>query len=285
MRNLKTVLLLGAVIALGTTACTKPAENAAKPASPTSAPGAAEKASPTLVTVNGKAIDAHLLDTFLQAVTGKPAAEATKEQRDALLEQLVNMTLAAQAAEKDGLATSPDVQARLDLLHTQILAEAASDKYVKSHPVSDDEVKAAYDSEVANMPKEYNARHILVETKEAADAIIKELQAGGDFAKIAKAKSKDPGSAVKGGDLGWFSAQTMVKPFSEALAKLEKGKTTTEPVQTQYGYHVIQLQDVRAPTAPAFEDVKEQVKMFAQRKKLQSYLDDLRKTAKIQKTN
>jgi len=285
MRNLKTVLLLGAAIALGTTACTKPAENAAKPASPTSAPAAAEKASPTLVTVNGKAIDAHLLDTFLQAVTGKPAGEATKEQRDALLEQLVNMTLAAQAAEKDGLATSPDVQARLDLLHTQILAEAASDKYVKSHPVSDDEVKAAYDSEVANMPKEYKARHILVETKEAADAIIKQLQAGGDFAKIAKAQSKDPGSAVKGGDLGWFSAQTMVKPFSEALAKLEKGKTTTEPVQTQYGYHVIQLEDVRSPTAPAFEDVKEQVKMFAQRKKLQSYLDDLRKTAKIQKTN
>jgi peptidyl-prolyl cis-trans isomerase C len=284
MRNLKTVLLLGAAIALGTTACTKPAEDAAKPASPTSAPAAAEKASPTLVTVNGKAINAHLLDTFLQAVTGKPAAEATKEQRDALLEQLVNMTLAAQAAEKDGLGTSPDVQARLDLLHTQILAEAASDKYVKSHPVSDDEVKAAYDSEVANMPKEYKARHILVETKEAADAIIKELQAGGDFAKIAKAKSKDPGSAAKGGDLGWFSAQTMVKPFSEALAKLEKGKTTTEPVQTQYGYHVIQLEDVRAPTAPAFEDVKEQVKMFAQRKKLQSYLDDLRKTAKIQKT-
>ena len=284
MRNLKTVLLLGAAIALGTTACTKPAEDAAKPASPTSAPAATEKASPTLVTVNGKAITAQLLDTFLQAVTGKPAAEATPEQRDALLEQLVNMTLAAQAAEKDGQADSPDVKARLDLLHTQILAEAASEKYVKSHPVSDDEVKAAYDSEVANMPKEYKARHILVETKEAADTVIKELQAGGDFAKIAKAKSKDPGSAAKGGDLGWFSAQTMVKPFSEALAKLEKGKTTTEPVQTQYGYHVIQLEDVRSPSAPAFEDVKEQVKMFAQRKKLQSYLDDLRKTAKIQKT-
>jgi len=284
MRNLKTVLLLGAAIALGTTACTKPAEDAAKPASPTSATAATEKASPTLVTVNGKAITAQLLDTFLQAVTGKPAAEATPEQRDALLEQLVNMTLAAQAAEKDGQADSPDVKARLDLLHTQILAEAASEKYVKSHPVSDDEVKAAYDSEVANMPKEYKARHILVETKEAADTVIKELQAGGDFAKIAKAKSKDPGSAAKGGDLGWFSAQTMVKPFSDALAKLEKGKTTTEPVQTQYGYHVIQLGDVRSPSAPAFEDVKEQVKMFAQRKKLQTYLDDLRKAAKIQKT-
>ena len=283
MRNLKTALLLGATIALGTTACTKPADDAAKPASPASAP--AEKASPTLVTVNGKAINSQMLDTFLQAVTGKPAAEATKEQRDALLEQLVNMTLAAQAAEKDGLAATPDVQARLDLLHMQILAEAASEKYVKSHPVSDDEVKAAYDSEVANMPKEYNARHILVEKKETADAIIKELQAGGDFAKIAKAQSKDPGSAAKGGDLGWFSAQTMVKPFAEALAKLEKGKTTTEPVQTEYGFHVIRLEDVRAPSAPAFEDVKEQVKMFAQRKKLQAYLDDLRKTAKIQKTD
>ena len=195
------------------------------------------------------------------------------------------MTLAAQAAEKDGLAESADVKSRLDLLHMQILAEAASEKYVKSHPVSDDEVKAAYDSEVANMPKEYKARHILVEKKEAADAIIKELQAGGDFAKIAKAQSKDPGSAAKGGDLGWFSAQTMVKPFGDALAKLEKGKTTTEPVQTEYGFHVIQLEDVRAPNAPAFEEVKEQVKMFAQRKKLQAYLDDLRKTAKIQKTN
>jgi len=284
MRNLKTALLLGATLALGTTACTKPADDAAKPASPTSA-ATAEKASPTLVTVNGKAINAQLLDTFLQAVTGKPAAEATKEQRDALLEQLVNMTLAAQAAEKDGLGATADVKARLDLLNMQILAEAASEKYVKSHPVSEDEVKAAYDSEVANMPKEYKARHILVEKKETADAIIKELQAGGDFAKIAKAQSKDPGSAAKGGDLGWFSAQTMVKPFSEALAKLEKGKTTTEPVQTEYGFHVIQLEDVRAPSAPAFEDVKEQVRMFAQRKKLQAYLDDLRKTAKIQKTN
>ena len=186
MRNLKTALLLGAAIALGTTACTKPADDAAKPASPASAP--AEKASPTLVTVNGKAINSQMLDTFLQAVTGKPAAEATKEQKDSLLEQLVNMTLAAQAAEKDGLAATADVKARLDLLQMQILAEAASEKYVKSHPVSDDEVKAAYDTEVANMPKEYNARHILVEKKETADAIIKELQAGGDFAKIAKAQ-------------------------------------------------------------------------------------------------
>jgi peptidyl-prolyl cis-trans isomerase C len=284
MRNLKSALLLGAAVALGATACTKPADDAAKPASPASAPGAAEKAA-TVVTVNGTKLDTTLLDTFLQAVTGKPATESSTEQRDAMVDQLVNMTLAAQAAEKEGLDKTADVQARLDLLRTQILAEAASEKYVKSHPVSDDEVKAAYDAEVANMPKEYKARHILVEKKETADEIIKQLQAGGDFAKIAKAQSKDPGSAAKGGDLGWFSAQTMVKPFGDALKTLEKGKMTMTPVQTEYGWHVIELEDVRAPEAPAFEDVKEQVKMFAQRKKLQAYLEELRKTATIQKSN
>ncbi len=281
MRNLKSALLLGAaVVALGTAACTKPADDAAKPGSAATTTPAAK----TLVTVNGTKIDSQMFDTFLQAVTGKPAAEATKEQRDALLDQLVNMTLAAQAAEKEGLAKNPDVAARINLLRTQILAEAASDKYAKAHPVSDDEIKAEYDMQVAMMPKEYKARHILVETEDAAKAVIKDLEAGGDFAKIAKAQSKDPGSAANGGDLGWFSGQSMVKPFSDALATLEKGATTKAPVQTQYGWHVIQLEDTRSSEAPAYDDVKEQVKMLAQRKKLQTYLDELRKTAKIQKT-
>jgi peptidyl-prolyl cis-trans isomerase C len=282
MRNLKSALLLGAAVALGATACTKPADDAAKPASPTSAPGA-EKAA-TVVTVNGKKLDTTLLDTFLQAVTGKPGTDATKEQRAAMVDQLVNMTLAAQAAEKQGLDKTPDVQARIELLRTQILAEAASEKYVKEHPVTEEETKKTYDDEIANMPKEYKARHILVEKKEQADEILKQLQAGGNFEKIAKAQSKDPGSAAKGGDLGWFSAQTMVKPFADALKTLEKGKMTTAPVQTEYGWHIIALDDVRAPTPPAYEEVKEQVKQFAQRKKLQQYLDELRKTAKVQKS-
>ena len=279
MRNLKSALLLGAAIALGTAACTKPADDAAKPGSTAAAP-----ASVTVVTVNGDQIHQQMFDTFLQAVTGKPAAEATPEQREQLLDQLVAMTLAAQAAKKDGADKNPEVQARLNLINTQILAEAASDKYAKSHPVSDDEAKAEYDAQVAKMPKEYKARHILVEKKETAESIIRELEAGGDFAKLAKAESKDPGSAANGGDLGWFSAQSMVKPFADALATLEKGATTKTPVQTEYGFHVIQLEDTRAPQAPAYDDVKDQVKMLAQRKKLQAYLDELRKTAKIQKT-
>jgi peptidyl-prolyl cis-trans isomerase C len=278
MRNLKTALLLGAAVAFATTACTKPAEDAAKPGS-----AAATPAPTTLVTVNGKKIDSRTFDTFMQAVSGKPAAEAPQEQRDAMLDQFVNMTLAAQAAEKEGLAKDPEIAARIDLLRTQILAEAASEKYIKANPVSDEDVKKEYDTQVAKMPKEYKARHILVEKKEDAEAIIKELEAGGDFAKIAKEKSKDPGSAANGGDLGWFPAQQMVKEFSDALATLEKGAITKTPVQTQYGFHVIQLEDSRATEAPAFEDVKEQVKVLAQRSKLQTYLDELRKGATIQK--
>jgi peptidyl-prolyl cis-trans isomerase C len=258
--------------------CTRPADDASKAAE------GAKTEKKVVATVNGKQLSSQLFDTFQQAVMGGGAHEPpTDEQRGQMLDQLINMTLAAQAAEKDGLAKDPKVMARLDLLRTQILAEAASEKYIEAHPVSESEVKAEYDAQVAAMPKEYKARHILVETKETAESIIRELQAGGDFAKLAKEESKDPGSAKNGGDLGWFSAQTMVKPFADAVAKLEKGKTTETPVQSEFGFHVIQLEDSRSAEAPEFEQVKPQVEMFTQRKKLQEYLDGLRKTAKIQK--
>jgi peptidyl-prolyl cis-trans isomerase C len=259
-------------------ACTKPADDAAK-----GAEGAAPAAASTVATVNGKKLSSDLYDTFVQAVTGGQMQEPlTDEQKSQMIDQLVNMTLAAQAAEKDGLQKDPKVAARLDLLRTQILAEAATDKYIKAHPVSEDEMKAEYDAQIASMPKEYKARHILVDKQETAESIIRELEAGGDFSKLAKAESKDS-SAQSGGDLGWFSPQTMVKPFADAVMALEKGKYTTTPVQSEFGYHVIILDDVRDPDAPKLEDVKPQVEMFVQRKKLQEYLDGLRKAAQIQK--
>lgn len=263
-------------------ACTKPADDAAKGAD-AAAPEAATTTAATVATVNGKKLSGELYDTFVQAVTGGQMQEPlTDEQKTQLVDQLVNMTLAAQAAEKEGLQKDPKVAARIDLLRTQILAEAASEKYIKAHPVSETEMKAEYDAQIASMPKEYKARHILVDKQETAESIIRELQAGGDFSKLAKAESKDS-SAQSGGDLGWFSPQTMVKPFADAVMALEKGKYTTTPVQSEFGYHVIILDDVRNPEAPKFEDVKPQVEMFVQRKKLQEYLDGLRKTAQIQK--
>ena len=244
-------------------ACTKPADDAAKGAD-AAAPDAATATAATVATVNGKKLSGELYDTFVQAVTGGQMQEPlTDEQKTQLVDQLVNMTLAAQAAEKEGLQNDPKVAARIELLRTQILAEAASEKYIKAHPVSETEMKAEYDAQIASMPKEYKARHILVDKQETAESIIRELQAGGD--------------------LGWFSPQTMVKPFADAVMALEKGKYTTTPVQSEFGFHVIILDDVRNPEAPKFEDVKPQVEMFVQRKKLQEYLDGLRKTAEIQK--
>lgn len=262
-------------------ACTKPAGDDTKAAA--GAGGEAAKAT-VVATVNGEKLSSGLFDTFVQAVTaGNTQEPPTDEQKGQMLDQLINMALAAQAGDKEGLTKDPKVAARLELLRMQILAEAASEKYVKAHPVSESELKAEYDAQIAAMPKEYKARHILVEKKETADSIIRELQAGGDFSKLATTESKDQGSAKNGGDLGWFSPQSMVKPFSDAVAALQKGQYTQAPVQSEFGYHVIILDDVRSAEAPPFDQVKPQVEMFVQRKKLQEYLESLRKTAKIQK--
>jgi peptidyl-prolyl cis-trans isomerase C len=277
-QRISLVLLAAASLLVG---CTKPAGNAGDAAKP--AADAAKPATGSVATVNGQKIPTETFDVFIQAVTGKPAAEATPEQKSQVLDQLIDMTIVAQAGEKEGLQNVPATKARISLLTTQILAQAATEKYLKSHPVSETEVKADYDAQVANVPLEYKAQHILVDTKEKAEAIIKELDAGADFAKLAAKDSKDP-SGKSGGDLGWFSLQSMVKPFSDAVAALKKGETTQQPVQTQYGWHVIRLEDTRTPTIPAFEDVKQQVEQMSQRKKVEAYLEELRKTAKIQKT-
>jgi len=274
MRNPRMILAIAATVLVA--ACTRPAGDDSKAAD------VAKPAQAAVATVNGKQLSSELFNAFTQAVTGGAQEPPTDEQRQQMLDQLINMTLAAQSAEKDGLAKDPAVQARLELLRTQILAEAASEQYIKANPASAEEVRAEYDAQVATMPKEYKARHILVDAKEAADAIIVKLQAGGDFAKLATAESKDS-SASNGGDLGWFSPQTMVKPFADAVAALEKGKYTQAPVQSEFGWHVILLEDVRSPEVPDFEQVKPQVEMFTQRKKLQAHLEELRKAATVQK--
>lgn len=275
-------LLTVAVVAMLLAACTRPAEDAAKATGEPATGDATAAKSATLATVNGQKLSQELFDVFAQAVMGGSQQPPTDEQKTQMVDQLINMTLAAQAAEKEGLAKDPKVQARLELLRTQVLAEAASEKYVTSHPVSESELKAEYDAQVATMPKEYKARHILVDAKEKAEEIIAKLEAGGDFAKLAAADSKDS-SAKNGGDLGWFSPQTMVKPFADAVVALQKGQYTKQPVQSEFGWHVILLEDVRSPEVPAFDQVKSQVEMFTQRKKLQAYIDELRKNAQIQK--
>ena len=260
-------------------ACTRPAGDADKGASTATSANAT-----TIVTVNGTKISSDLLDVLSQATTGKPIGEATPEQKEHMTEQLVSIALASQEAEKDGQLKDPAMRARLDLLQMQLLAGAASEKFDAAHPVTEEEIKAEYAARVASLPKEYRARHILVEQKETAESLIRDLKAGGDFAKLATKESKDPVSAPNGGELDWFALPAMVKPFGDAVAALEVGQVTPEPVQTKFGWHVIQLEEVRAPTPPDFESVKDRVKSLVQQKKFQAHLDEIRKTAKIQKS-
>jgi peptidyl-prolyl cis-trans isomerase C len=246
---------------------------------PPAAPAAVDKPGPPPVAiVNGTPISRDAYDDYLKGLLrGKPPADVTADEKNQVLDQMINMQLIAAQAEKDGLEKDPDVVTRIALLRTQILADAAAQKYIKGNEPSDQELHAAYDS--ATDKTEYRASHILVPTKEKADQLIKKLKGGAKFEDVAKAESTD-NSKANGGDLGWFTTARMVKPFGEAVKGLKKGELTPEPVQTQYGWHIIKLVDTR--DAP-FDQMKTQLSNGIMQKKFQDYIDNLKKTAKIDK--
>jgi len=193
------------------------------------------------------------------------------------------MDLISEQGLKDGLDKDPDVAARLQILRLRVLADAESQKYLKDKEPTDAELHAEYDAQVATMDKtEYHARHILVANKELAEQLIKKLKAGAKFEDVAKAESTD-GSKTNGGDLGWFTTTRMVKPFGDAVKALKKGEITAEPVQTQFGWHIIKLEDTREVTPPPFDQVKNQLNNGVIQKKLQAYVEQLKTTATIVK--
>jgi len=245
------------------------------------APAVADKtaaSSPPVAVVDGVSISRDAYQDYLKGLLrGKSESEVTAEEKDKVLDQMINMQLIAAQAEKDGLEKDPDVATRLALVRTQILADAAAQKYVKSHEPTDQELHAAYDA--ATDKTEYRASHILVPSKEKADQVIKKLKGGAKFEDVAKAESTD-NSKANGGDLGWFTTARMVKPFGDAVKTLKVGETTTDPVQTQYGWHVIKLVDTR--DAP-FDQFKGQLSNGILQKKFQDYIEALKKTAKIEK--
>jgi peptidyl-prolyl cis-trans isomerase C len=261
-----------AVITLLLAACGK-GQQAATP------PAAAEKAGPPPVAiVDGTPISRDAYDDYLKGLLrGKPITDVTAEEKNQVLDQMINMQLIAAQAEKDGLEKDPEVATRIALLRTQILADAAAQKYVKANEPSDAELQAAYDA--AGDKTEYHASHILVPTKEKAEQLIKKLKGGAKFEDLAKTESTD-NSKANGGDLGWFTTAKMVKPFGDAVKGLKKGDFTAEPVQTQYGWHIIKLQDTR--DAP-LDQMKAQLSTPIMQKKFQAYIDGLKKNAKIER--
>ncbi|MEP6885056.1 MAG: peptidylprolyl isomerase [Gammaproteobacteria bacterium] len=242
------------------------------------APAADKPASPAVATVNGTPISREAFDDYLKGLLrGKPLADVSAEDKNQVLDQMINMQLIAAQADKDGLQNDPDVATRITLLRTQILADAAAQKYVKNNEPTDAELHTAYDA--ATDKTEYHALHILVANKEKAEQLIKKLKGGAKFEDVAKAESTD-NSKANGGDLGWFTTARMVKPFGDAVKTLKKGEFTSEPVQTQYGWHIIKLEDTR--DAP-FDQFKTQLTNGIMQKKFQTYIDGLKATAKIEK--
>ncbi|HSZ07234.1 MAG TPA: peptidylprolyl isomerase [Steroidobacteraceae bacterium] len=254
-------------------------------ATPAATDKAAAPASPPVATIDGTPISRTEYDIYLKSLLqGRPNTELTPEQRAQVLDELISMQLLASQAAKDSVEKDPDVAARLDVVRMRVLADSESQKYLKDKEPTDAELHAEYDTAIAAMDKtEYHARHILVPTKEQAEQIIKKIKGGAKFDEVAKAQSTD-GSKANGGDLGWFTLTRMAKPFGDAVKTLKKGEMTQEPVQTQFGWHVIKLEDTRETAPPPFEQVKQQVNNGVIQKKLQAYVDSLKKTAKIEKS-
>ena len=238
----------------------------------------AAPAGETIATVNGAPITQEVLDVYM---TQRAAKGGNQEApREDVMKELVSLELMSQEAVRQGLDKDPAVAATLNQLQRSTLAGAAIQSFITANPVSDEAVQEAYDKQFGTPGKEYKARHILLDNEEDAKAVIGMLDSGRDFSELAKEKSTGP-SGPSGGELGWFSAGQMVTEFSDATAALEKGSYSKAPVKTQFGWHVIMLDDVRDSTPPPFEDVKERIRMVLANQQLQAHVAALRESASV----
>jgi peptidyl-prolyl cis-trans isomerase C len=232
--------------------------------------------------VNGKAVPKTRVDA-LAAQLAKSGRPVTPEMQSQLKDEIITREIFMQEAQKSGLDATEDFKTQMELARQTLLIRELFADYQKKNPVTDAEIKGEYDKFVAaNGGKEYRARHILVEKEDEAKTIIASLKKGGKFDDIAKKQSKDPGSGANGGDLDWANAGSYVKEFSDAMVKLTKGQLTDAPVKSQFGFHIIRLDDVREAQLPKFDEVKPQIAQQLQQAKLSKFQDDLRAKAKIE---
>ncbi|MCC6916862.1 peptidyl-prolyl cis-trans isomerase [Nitrosomonas sp.] len=236
----------------------------------------------TVAKVNGVAIPQSRLDLVIKAATAQGQPDSA-EVKSALRENLITEEILAQEAIKKGLDRNPDVLTQIDLARQGILIRAYQADFMRNNPISDSDLRKEYESVKSQMgDKEYKARHILVETEQEAKDLIAALKKGGAFEKLAGERSIDTGSKSNGGELGWSSAAVYVKPFADALTKLKKGETTSQPVQTPFGWHVIRLEDVRTAVPPSFEEVKQNMQQRVLQRKFAAMVESLRKNAKVE---
>lgn len=269
----------------------RPAPSSAAPAVPPAADAGKAKdadakpqdADAPIATVNGVAIPKTKLDLMVKARAAQGQPD-TPELRQNLREELVTREIIAQAAAKKGLDKSPEVATQFDLLKQSILINAYLEDYATTNPVNDETMRAEYEKvkTVQGDVKEYKARHILVETEKEAADVLAQLKKGASFEKLASEKTKDPGSKANGGALDWSTTGNYVGPFGDALKELKKGETTEKPVQTQFGWHVIKMEDERPYQFPAFEEVKPQLQQGMQQQQREKAIKELRSGAKVE---
>lgn len=234
------------------------------------------------VKVNGVVIPQARLDLVVKNATAQGQPD-TPELRNKIKDELVTRELLAQEATKKGIEKNPDVATQIDMQRQSVLINAYMQDYVKVHPITDEMMKKEYDQVKAKSSgKEYKAHHILVETEDEAKKIIDQLKKGGNFEKIAADKSKDAGSKLQGGSLDWSPANRYVPAFAQALSKLKKGQITDIPVHTQFGWHIIRLDDERTAKFPTFEAAKPQILHQMQQQELNKLIAELRAKAKIE---
>ncbi len=235
-----------------------------------------------LAIVNGKAVPKTRMEALSQQVarSGRPITPEIEAQ---IKEEVIAREIFMQEAQKRGLDATDDFKTQMELARQTLLIRELFGEFQKKNPVTEEDIKAEFDKFVAaNSGKEFRARHILVEKEDQAKAIIASLKKGGKFEEIAKKQSKDPGSGANGGDLDWASPGNYVKEFSEAMVALKKGQLTEKPVKSQFGFHIIKLEDVRDVQLPKFEDVKPQIAQQLGQSKLSAFQEELRGKAKIE---
>ena len=233
-----------------------------------------------IATVNGAPITQTELEIYMgQRKQPSSAPEANSEE--VVMKELISLELMRQSGVEQGLDKQPMVIATIDQQKRTALAGAAIQSFMSSNPTSDEDAKKLYDEQMGEPVKEFKARHILVKEQEEAEAIIKLLDTGSDFSELAREKSTGP-SGPSGGELGWFSEKQMVAPFSAAAAGLEKGQYTKTPVETQFGWHVIILDDSRETAPPPFDDVKDRIKMLLMNQQMQQHVEAMRNAATIE---
>jgi len=271
----KLILSLLAVSLLGLSAC---ADNGSESSS---GDDFRDLGGDALATVDGEAVSDRLLHAFIYQYPGMDADSIPAEQKEQLAEHMVNLVILTREAERRGLHREDDVRAALALERMQTLSDRLVRKLEEDEPISDEEVQARFDERFGSV-NEYKAAHILVEDEELARDLLARIEAGEDFGALAEEYSQD-GSAADGGNLGWFNPDQMVPPFADAVRDLGPGNISQEPVQTNFGWHLISVEDSRESDGPTLDEVREDIVNRIRQEKVQNFVNELREQAEVEK--